>query len=337
MIFLHIGRHKTGTSSIQHYFKENNEFFIKRNLNYITDEKNIAFHLVPNTLKGKKNHSKGLIMDINKQIKYETKDINKNFLYSSEAFQNCNPSKINQIFQNTGHELVVIAYFREPISYYISSYKQRVHNINLIDDFSTYVKKHKRLTHYIEFYKKWEKSFSNIIVKNFDRSIFKNNNLIHDFISIVMPKVKYDDLPSNQSNQNKSLNDFDLLFKLILNNLFIEDKLTLIRPGMLYVNLPNMFSKDLSNSVKRFYLNQRNLHQMTKNSKQAFSFNMIEPDCYFKKDLFKPNKNLLIKDNYIDKILYKIDSLNKMRFIKINNEIKKSNIRPLISKYISLK
>lgn len=333
MIFLHIGRHKTGTSSIQHYFKENYEFFVKRNLNYITDENNKAFHYVPNILR-EENYSKELMMDVNKQIRYETKNINKNFLYSSEAFQNCNPSKINQIFQNTGHELVVIAYFREPISYYISSYKQRVHNVYLIEDFSTYAKKHQSLTKYIEFYKKWEKSFSNIIVKNFDRSIFKNNNLIHDFISIVIPKVKYDDLPSNQPNKNKSLNDFDLLFKLILNNLFIEKKLTLIKPGKLYENLPDMFSRDLSNSVKRFYLNQRNLHQITKNSKQAFSFNMIESDCYFKKDLFEPNKNLIIKDNCIDKILYKIDSLHEMRFIKKNNEIKKSNIRSLISKYI---
>ena len=333
MIFLHIGRHKTGTSSIQHYFKENYEFFVKRNLNYITDENNKAFHYVPNILR-EENYSKELMMDVNKQIRYETKNINKNFLYSSEAFQNCSPSKINQIFQNTGHELVVIAYFREPISYYISSYKQRVHNVYLIEDFSTYAKKHQSLTKYIEFYKKWEKSFSNIIVKNFDRSIFKNNNLIHDFISIVIPKVKYDDLPSNQPNKNKSLNDFDLLFKLILNNLFIEKKLTLIKRGKLYENLPDMFSRDLSNSVKRFYLNQRNLHQITKNSKQAFSFNMIESDCYFKKDLFEPNKNLIIKDNCIDKILYKIDSLHEMRCIKKNNEIKKSNIRSLISKYI---
>ena len=336
MIFLHIGRHKTGTSSIQHYFHENHEFFIKRNLNYITDEKRSAFHHVPNTLV-EENYSKELMMDVNKKIRYETKDIDKNFLYSSEAFQNCSPSKINQIFQNTGHELAVIVYFREPISYYISSYKQRVHNIDLIEDFSTYAKKHKNLTKYIEFYKNWEKSFSNIIAKSFDRSIFKNESLIHDFISIVMPKVKYNELPSNQSNKNKSLNDFDLLFKLILNNLFIEKNLTLIKSGKLYESLPDMFSKDLSNSVKRFYLDQRSLHRITKNSKQAFNFNMIEPDCYFKKNLFEPNKNLLIKDNYIDKILYKIDSLNKMRFIKINNEIKKSNIRSLISKYISLK
>ena len=336
MIFLHIGRHKTGTSSIQHYFKENYEFFIKRNLNYITDNKNTAFHHVPNTLI-EENYSKELMRDVNKQIRYETKDINKNFLYSSEAFQNCSPSKINQIFQNTGHELVVIAYFREPISYYISSYKQRVHNIYLIEDFSTYAKKHKSLTKYIEFYKKWEKSFSNINVKNFDGSIFKNNNLIHDFISIVMPKVKYDDLPPNQLNQNKSLNDFDLLFKLILNNLFMENKLTPIKRGQLYKNLPDMFSKDLSNSVKRFYLNQRNLDQIIKDSKQAFSFNMIEPDCYFKKDLFEPNKNLVIKDNYIDKFLYKINSLHEIRFIKKNNEIKRSNIRALISNYIALK
>jgi len=336
MIFLHIGRHKTGTSSIQHYFKENNEFFVKQNLNYITDEKNTAFHLVPNTLR-EENYSEKLIRDVNKQIRFQTKDSNKNFLYSSEAFQNCNPSKINQIFQNTGHDLAVIAYFREPISYYISSYKQRVHNINLIEDFSTYSEKQKSLTKYIDFYKKWKNSFSNIIVKNFDRSIFKNNNLIHDFISIVMPEVKYNYLPSNQTNKNKSLNDFDLLFKLILNNLFIENKLTSIKSGKLYQNLPDMFSKDLSKSINRFYLNHRNLNQISENSKQAYSFNIIEPDCYFKKNIFEPNEDLVIKDSYIDKILQKINSLHEMKVIKKNSEVERSNIKALFSKYIPLK
>ena len=121
-IFIHIGNHKTGTSSLQYFLSKEKKFLLKRNFLYIIEKNSINHHnlswqAIEHFYFNKSNQNiSDVLKEINKNKKY-------NIIISSENFETL---KFTKHFHNfikeikKTHELKIIWTIREQFSYLIS-------------------------------------------------------------------------------------------------------------------------------------------------------------------------------------------------------------------------
>ena len=334
MIYLHIGRHKTGTTSIQYFLRDNQDFLDNHNLIYVTDEKGLAFHEGPRILKNVVENDNKEIESIRKSFEKIVTKKNKDFIFSSESFQNSNPELVYHLFKYVGHEIIIISYFREPVSYFISSYKQRIQNTDFIFKFSDYINKQENLTKYIDFYENWIKYFPSFTARNFSRKNLKNYDLIYDFMKILLPKLEYQELPEKSEIANRSLSDFGLLFKLVFNNLLKLDIVSVKKPGQFYNYLPEMFTDHTFLDVKNFYLTKDNYERVISKSEQAFNFEKFFPECNFKLKTSDLESNRNFRGEFIEITLDALNSLERKGFIEIKKNILNSDLSKIFREYL---
>ena len=212
-IFLHIGRHKSGTTAIQLFFHRNRKFLAKQGLYYPqTGIKNaIAHHFLAKALNPALSKPAKMIKRL--KAKFEKEIENRdNIVISSEAFQNIN--KLNLVVDFfSGYELIVICYFREVLDYHQSAYAQFVQASDYQGSFLNFSNSYK--TNYVKFYQKWNKISDNMIVSFFNRSDLLKQDVVHDFlekVGVTKAPVKYKPDPVNSSIGGNLI-----FFKLCLN------------------------------------------------------------------------------------------------------------------------
>ena len=180
-VILHIGRHKSGTSSLQGFLHTNSDILKDMGVLYPNTGrgKQVAHHRLASTLERPERDSKEY-QQLKSQLKQEVRNFD-NIIISSEGFQNCRDLEGLRDFFGDYH-LHVVVYFREILDYLQSAYAQSVQNTNESRDFELYAEQTK--LNYQAFYNRWAEIADSISAHYFHRSALKNQDIIDDFLSI---------------------------------------------------------------------------------------------------------------------------------------------------------
>lgn len=209
-VYLHIGRAKTGTSSIQNYlFDSRDELWNGGVLYPLTGTRGTSHAPLAYALNPKFRNQfdrQSLKSQLNREMHgFDTA------IVSSEAFQNITDlSTVAEFFNE--YELQLICYLREALDYAQSAYAQRVHATDYAGTFDTFVR-----ANFKPRYENMLTSYSRIVsqstVRLYDRTRLKNQDIVDDFLSIVgiYPEG------SRRLEHNKSLGGNLLYFKRLLN------------------------------------------------------------------------------------------------------------------------
>lgn len=216
-LILHIGRHKSGTSSIQNFLSINRKKLMDIGYTYHqSPDGRPAHHYLAEAL-ARKNHKKMSLqasMGKLKQLKSTFEqciDKNKINIISSEAFQNCDPKLVRAFFED--FDVLVICYLRDEISYLKSAYLQKVHATNYHESIYSFYDNF--TPDYSKFVALWSECFENIIFRAFSRDELYQNDVVSDFLfSLNINREGFFDIGKQH---NPSLSRRYLEIKLALN------------------------------------------------------------------------------------------------------------------------
>ncbi|MDO3385492.1 hypothetical protein QWI17_06515 [Gilvimarinus sp. SDUM040013] len=243
-ILLHIGRHKSGTTSLQTFFSLNRRALIERGIYYPeTGVRNFGHHLIAEPFpmrrigKLRARYSplqNSLVQALRDEI--DSAPVGT-ILISSEAFQNMAPEVAASLF--SGYDVHVIAYVRDQLSYLVSSYAQEVHADNnftyTLEDY--YRKVFSGAVDYMKFLSKWELHFAgNVSVKLFETATMKNNSVVDDFCWNFLNIDVSEGFQSPEAS-NPSIKGDLIEYKRIL-NYFLPTELARKTRNKLYSRLP---------------------------------------------------------------------------------------------------
>jgi hypothetical protein len=217
-VILHIGRHKSGTSSLQGFLHTNSDILKEMGVLYPNTGrgKQVAHHRLASFLERPECDSKEY-QQLKAQLKLEASNFDS-IIISSEGFQNCKDLDGLRDFFGDYH-LHVVVYFREILDYLQSAYAQSVQNTNESRDFELYAEQTK--LNYQAFYNRWAEIADSISAHYFHRSALKNQDIIDDFLSISgldLQKSK-SEFKQLEGEANPSIGGNLLYFKLHYNRL----------------------------------------------------------------------------------------------------------------------
>lgn len=220
---MHIGRHKSGTSSLQHFLVRNEN--ILANLGYLYPKSmrtpKVAHHSLAeyfkNSYQRKCSDEEWMVLD--KEYKLLLKEIDgaSKILLSSEAFQGIKPNIVESLF---GPAVTIVVYIREQFEYLISSYAQAVQNQKITLTIDEYEKRF--FYDYFSFLKSWKSAFpkSHILVRIYDRKELVDADVRADFISVLgLEKSRF---AFDVEERNPSIGGILLEFKRRLNMVGFE-------------------------------------------------------------------------------------------------------------------
>lgn len=200
-IVLHIGRHKSGTSALQHYFKGNREFLYAKGVLYPyagSSEKQVAHHPIAAAC-NQNTKDEAALKAIVEKLKTELKPHHHTLLLSSEAFQNITAKKwiAGFLSEFPGVQVDIICYVREFADYMVSAFRQAVQNQVRFQTFPEFCE-HRYNTK--RFLKLWN-GVGDLHLKWFHPDHLKNGDVIEDFFAQTgIPKPKTQpDKPKNPS------------------------------------------------------------------------------------------------------------------------------------------
>ncbi len=217
---LHIGRHKTGTSSLQHFLARNREALKERHgLVYPPSvfgpgHHHLAYHLKPQ-MADPVSRQRAQEAEAAVREYFEMRDgLGKNgLLLSSEAFQNLPPEAVQKLLPEGGAS--VICYFREPLDYALSSYCQKVHAQQWTESIEDFVARFS--VDYLTFSRAWSKVFGreHFTAGLFERRALAGGDIREDFL--VRTGLEDDDFERPETRANPSIGGRLLEVKLALN------------------------------------------------------------------------------------------------------------------------
>ena len=214
-LHLHIGRHKTGTSSIQHWFADHEEILKSRGVLYPqAGRSGVAHHALSGALKAQSPEA--LDRDLVSRFRRETQGFDR-VVVSSEDLQNVRrPEALQEAFE--GFHLHVICYMREIVDYAVSAYAQLVHAQNYAVDFEYFTWKFDlALRKFVDF---WTAAADETSFIMFDRESLFGRDVVPDFLErTTTPHVgPYPD------DKNPSISGNLLHFKFLSNALGVDGR-----------------------------------------------------------------------------------------------------------------
>lgn len=218
-VILHIGRHKSGTSSLQRALASASADLRAAGALYPkAGRRGIAHHPLANAFLEKTRRdpaAAAAAATLVAEVAAEMRDWQGEVLLSSEAFQNVQrPERIAELVDPARCEIVV--YLRELYGYAQSAYAQVVHAQRWSGSFTDYLQVFG--TDYGAFLDRWE-GFgpARLHVRPFHRAALANGDVIDDFAATagLPPGILSSAIP----DQNPSLGGALLEFKRALNGL----------------------------------------------------------------------------------------------------------------------
>lgn len=195
MLYIHIGFHKTGSTTIQHFCAANADILARHSLIYPKTGRNKDAHFkLTSMLKNKPggNEKHGGWEDIVQEILSQP---SKNFLISSESFHTFDEDNIVAVRELlSGVEVGVIAYIRDPSALLPSRYAQKAKSGSYVEDFDTFFEDFSRPlvnvsehTGLLGDLTRWAKVFDweRLRVRSLDRRILTGGDLIKDFADAI--------------------------------------------------------------------------------------------------------------------------------------------------------
>jgi hypothetical protein len=175
-IYLHIGMHKTGTTSLQRLLASVAQQLRTDGALYPVcgrpnrrDDARFGHHLLAWGVLEKRgvNHLDDW-HDVLNEIRTASEEL---VILSSEDFEGCNEEQIDQIKTLLkGNEVHIVVYLRNPVDHMVSAYKQRVKMGKYTRSFRAFVEQYIYLCDYGSLLGRWNKSFGaeNVHVCIFD-------------------------------------------------------------------------------------------------------------------------------------------------------------------------
>jgi hypothetical protein len=212
---LHVGRHKTGTTSIQHFLARNAKDLIVQGFLYPSHyQQDAAHHQLTKLLKT--NDSGKIANGLSLLIQEAEKASCRKIIISSETFQGFHrPQYLLQFFPSDSTH--VVAYIRDPVEYFVSTYQQMVQASKLAISLNQYENQYKMSL--ANFVTTWRNAYDSFTLRLFSRDRLYNSDVVDDFCSVVdidttgLSKVEV---------KNLTIGGNLLLYKLALNRVSRE-------------------------------------------------------------------------------------------------------------------
>lgn len=189
---LHIGTHKTGTSSLQQAFFANRHNLHRHGVVY--PETGLhpnahAHYKLSFALRGEKPGRIGLPEDWKNRLREEMASAQISVV-SSELFHEKiqDPESVATLFPPD--QTLIVMYLREPVSYMASLYQQRIKTNNLSMNLEDFVKYNG--FSYVNTIDKWSQIFGkeNVILRLYDRETLLDGDIVADFAYLVRPGLE---------------------------------------------------------------------------------------------------------------------------------------------------
>lgn len=217
-LYLHIGTHKTGSTSIQHWLNDNRGILEARDYYYPIEgayflpgeaSASLLAHAI---LERRPGYIGNMIIDRNACVSDIRRDIRNtsctNVIVSSEHFSHATKiekvKKIFDLFSDLFETMTVIVYLRRQDHRIESGWSQLVKTGGITASFDEFLSNDlsapKR--NYLDLIASWAEVFGkdNLIIKPFEKDQFFNNNLLHDFLETLGLKTEL----ANYSVKNES-------------------------------------------------------------------------------------------------------------------------------------
>lgn len=282
-IILHIGRHKSGTSSLQKFLCDNESFLDKKGFYYPKNlRRKIAHHPLANYYHDK--FYSNLTQEDHKEIEAFWKEIEEhdNIIISSEAFQNINPVNLIQDFKN--FNVTVVIYLRDQVSYLLSAYAQAVKARKITQTLEEYESTVFKDMNYLRFIQKWEKALPNakIVVQLFDKNSLIGADIRKDFLvhCDICSADELDLLDYSFKDQNPSIGGALLEFKRLLNFTDFDTKIDVKK---LYIILQTLATVNSTYKLQKVI--SKELYELLVNKYQES--NAMVSKLYFKDSLLE--------------------------------------------------
>lgn len=216
---LHIGRHKSGTSSLQAYLATHPERLAAEGIVYPrAGRQGIAHHALAGVLQQRSMREdpqraqdtlQQFRLDLGRELAGSTA---QRVLLSSEAFQNARASDVAQAFDPSDSSVVV--YLREQADYVVSSYQQVVHARQHAGPLAAYAEAPP--VDYDQFLAGWRAAWParSLQVGVYARQALLRGNMIDDFFARLGIEVDASDEPQDR---NPSIGGALLELKRLLN------------------------------------------------------------------------------------------------------------------------
>jgi len=218
-LILHIGRHKTATTSIQLFLARNREALRTAGIAYPmagrdlspgqSRENRAAHHAIAFALGRGDADAKNYIAAVRNSL-LEEADGCSTIIVSSEAFQNvADMDLVKEAFADFSIE--TIGYLREYLSYVTSSYAHEIRGSDLATSFTFFEQKFNLQMR--QFIDRWTAVSAKTVWRLYDREALQEGNAISDFVKTLdLPVV--DDREETESNPSISGNLLGFKFKV---------------------------------------------------------------------------------------------------------------------------
>jgi hypothetical protein len=233
-VILHIGRHKTGTSSLQHFLSENDAALQTAGLLYPRAMRRpVAHHALAYLCNPRifDRFSESEQHSITKEYAQLREEVSTapGVLLSSEAFQNAPPENVAAI---VGVGATVVVYLREQLDYLISAYAQAVKNQRITESLEDYEKRVFRAD-YDSFLVGWGKALprGTVVVRLFSEADLTGGDIRRDFVEAIGIERDPNSFVFGGDDRNVSIGGALLEFKRRLNQTAFD---SLIPPARLY-------------------------------------------------------------------------------------------------------
>ena len=224
IVFLHIGPHKTGTTSIQYALATNRQKLLENDIHYpvagcpiVQSESKYGQHELYWFLAKKKKVKND---DPWQRLREEVeKAATKTVIISAEGLSSCDDKKIKLINRYlSDFDVRIILYTRSIEAWIISSYKQYVKSSKYVSSFHDFYEDYLINRSFDNLIYKWSSHFGhdNIIVRDFDEAI-KSRGLLQDFASAL--ELPGDILEHSKLVMNESPSDHLISVLWVLNKL----------------------------------------------------------------------------------------------------------------------
>jgi len=229
-IYLHIGTHKTGTTSLQNFLYKNAKLLKKDNYDYLVSNCTwCAHHALGWSFQGATQpiseycswSNYGVINYLEDEIKNSPCD---NFIISSEnLYQLKNMEFIKRFFDRFSQfEIKLILYLRNQVSFIESWYYElvRADYFKLNEDIADFIENPRYNIDYSKELEKWKRfiKIENCFILNFHNEA-KNGNLINNFCNLIGIKNYISYKIPNNVNEKTTFLQMQMLRKINARNL----------------------------------------------------------------------------------------------------------------------
>jgi len=182
-IILHIGRHKSGTSSLQRFFHDQSEVLAQKGILYPKAGRvgnGIAHHALARAVLAGDSERQQLITN---QILSECDARYHTLLISSESFQDVlSPKRMSAFLANFPNaQIDIVSYYREFADYMMSAFRQATQNQSVFRIFQTFLDHSYPVKKQL---KTWS-GLGSLKTKWFHPELLVDGDIVKDFVAIL--------------------------------------------------------------------------------------------------------------------------------------------------------